>query len=123
LDAKLHEVWQSERLTAFMFTVIYSFKVKPGKNSQFEKAWHDLTELIYEFEGSIGSRLHQLENNRDYIAHAQWPSKEKWQNSGDYLPAISKEHSAAMHAACVDIQTVYQMDVIVDLLQTKMKNS
>ena len=57
-----------------MFTVIYSFQVKPKQDKIFIKAWSDLTKLILEYEGSLGSRLH-LESDGKYIAYAQWPSK------------------------------------------------
>jgi heme-degrading monooxygenase HmoA len=53
-----------------MFTVIYSFQVKPGQVHKFEKAWKDLTLLISEYEGSLGSRLHK-QSELSYIAYAQ----------------------------------------------------
>jgi len=101
-----------------MFCVIYSFKVKPNQSEQFLNAWHELTELIYKYEGSLGSRLHQLETEGDYVAYAQWPSKAQWENAGGNLPEKSKEYRAAMLEACDDIQTVYEMDMVDDLLST-----
>lgn len=100
-----------------MFTVIYTFQVKAGKNEQFEKAWLNLTELIYQFEGSLGSRLHKTEGDNNYIAYAQWPNKAKWQNSGDQLPVKAKELSAAMHNSCKEIKVSYELEMIDDLIK------
>ncbi|MGB0429966.1 MAG: antibiotic biosynthesis monooxygenase, partial [Bacteroidia bacterium] len=64
-----------------MYCLIYKFNVKSNKVNQFKRAWEALTELIYEFEGSYGSRLH-IDENGDYIAYAQWPSKNVFEMAG-----------------------------------------
>ena len=99
-----------------MFTVIYSFQLKPKQDKIFIKAWSDLTKLILEYEGSLGSRLH-LESDGKYIAYAQWPSKKKWENFGTNLPEKAKEISKAMHDACIQMDTIHQLKVIEDLLK------
>jgi heme-degrading monooxygenase HmoA len=101
-----------------MFAVIYSFKVKPGQAKSFEKAWENLTHLIYEFEGSLGSRLHK-KDDLHYIAYAQWPDKSTWQNSGAKLPESSADIRKAMKDACEHIETLYELDMITDLLKTE----
>ena len=50
-----------------MFIVVYKFEVKPGRKGSFEKSWKDLTHLIYDYTGSLGSRLHQ-KDEFNYIA-------------------------------------------------------
>ena len=40
------------------FSVIYEFYVKPGMETEFIAHWNALTKLIYEYEGSLGSKLH-----------------------------------------------------------------
>ena len=98
-----------------MFTVIYSFHVKTGQQQTFEKAWAELTALIYENEGSLGSRLHRKDDNQ-YIAYAQWPNRERWQNSGARLPKESEVIRSAMRGSCEKIETLFELDVVNDLL-------
>ena len=59
-----------------MFCVVYNFTIKEGMNAQFEKSWADFTEAIYRERGSLGSRLHRTDDPQAYVAYAQWPSKE-----------------------------------------------
>lgn len=98
-----------------MFAVIYSFKMKPGKKDSFLKAWGDMTLLIREYEGGLGSRLHQ-NSEHEYIAYAQWPSEETWKNSGDKLPESASEIRKQMRNSCEEIKTLYQMELVEDLL-------
>ena len=99
-----------------MFTVIYSFNVKPNHIESFEKAWRDMTILIIEYEGSLGSRLHK-QNELNYIAYAQWPSKSTWVNSGSKLPEISKEIRNIMKESCDKIDTLFELEIVEDLLK------
>ncbi len=104
-----------------MFAVIYSFEVKPGYEDQLINSWSDLTRLIYQYEGSLGSRLHHHKENR-YIAYAQWPSRERWEQFGDQLPKQAKELSSQMHAACQSIETPYELNPVSDLIEQKPFN-
>ena len=102
-----------------MFCVIYSFFVKPNLNDQFEQVWRDLTNIIYKNNGSLGSRLHR-ENNHKYIAYAQWPDKESWKTAFAKLPDESKFISQLMKDSCEKIETLYELDVIDDLLKNNI---
>ncbi|MEK6773511.1 MAG: hypothetical protein AABY64_06205 [Bdellovibrionota bacterium] len=55
-----------------MTVFFYRWKIKPGKEKQFEENWSVVTKAIKEQCGSYGSRLH-LAGNGDYIGYAQWP--------------------------------------------------
>ncbi|MEZ4805581.1 MAG: antibiotic biosynthesis monooxygenase [Bacteroidia bacterium] len=101
-----------------MFVVIYSFQVKPDYTAQFEKAWQALTVLIYEHEGSMGSRLHKKDACH-YIAYAQWPNRETWKNSGTKLPSEANQIREEMKLACTKIETLHELELIDDLLKTK----
>lgn len=101
-----------------MFTVIYSFEVKPEKHIEFENAWRDLTILYRDFAGSLGSRLHK-ETDNVYVAYAQWPNKKRWEDSNKKLPAESEVSRLQMSDACNYIKVLHQLHVIDDLL---MKN-
>ncbi|MBT8261019.1 MAG: antibiotic biosynthesis monooxygenase [Bacteroidia bacterium] len=100
-----------------MFTVIYSFKVKPNKEKVFIDSWKGLTSLIYKHEGSLGSRLHR-ENENLFIAYAQWPNKETWGKSGGKLPDSAAEFRKAMKDSCISIDTIYKMEVVSNLLKS-----
>lgn len=104
-----------------MFTVIYSFKVKPNRELEFIDSWNGLTSLIYKHEGSLGSRLHSVKENY-FIAYAQWPDKETWKNSGDNLPDLAVEFRKGMKESCISIDTLYKMDVVSDLLKKNLFN-
>jgi hypothetical protein len=68
-----------------MVAIIYLFKVKPNQTENFIAAWREMALLIYEYENSLGSRLHK-QNDSTYIAYAQWPDESTWKNSGGKLP-------------------------------------
>ena len=101
-----------------MFGVIYSFKVKPGQDEAFKEAWRKVTEFIYQYENSLGSRLHYQEPGL-YIAYANWPDEATWAGSGDNLPPEVKHWSAQMREVCEEIKTLRKLEVVDDLLQEK----
>lgn len=101
-----------------MFAVVYSFNVIPGEEEKFIQNWKVLTEMIYEFEGSYGSRLHK-ENDSNYLAYALWPDKETWENSGTHLPPRAAKVRAQMKAACKNIDTLHAMQITEDLLKDR----
>ena len=109
-----------------MFTIIYSFNVLPAQCEVFEESWSQLTKLIYEYEGSLGSRLHKTADQKEeesihYIAYAQWPSKELWENSGSKLPKEAETIRSTMKGACLHIEILHKLDVINDLLSSTTK--
>ena len=99
-----------------MFIIIYSFKTKDKQEQEFIEAWKEMTNLIYQYEGSLGSRLH-LKKPGHYIAYAQWSDKSTWKNSGDNLPEKASEIRLKMHTACNEIETLYELEVVEDLLK------
>ena len=99
-----------------MFAVIYQFNIKETMEPTFINAWQQLTELIYQYEGSLGSRLHKQDEGV-FIAYAQWPDKETWKNSGSNLPDSANNVRAAMRDSCTSIETLYELDCTLDLLK------
>ena len=61
-----------------MFVAVYWWRVHPGKEAQFEQAWHRGTELITRIYGSYGSRLHRERDGR-FVGYAMWPDEARWQ--------------------------------------------
>lgn len=102
-----------------MFVVIYKFRVKSDLEMEFKNAWKTLTELIYKYEGSLGSRLHRL-SDLQYIAYAQWPSREKWEQSGSKLPPEADKFRKIMRNACEEIETLFELERDIDLLKTDL---
>lgn len=106
-----------ERTPYSIFTVVYSFKIIDGKSNDFVKCWTALTKYIYKFEGSHGSRLHELDGN-SFMAYAQWPDKETFERSGKNRPAEILNISKQMRECCIEIKTEFQSEtVICDLLK------
>ncbi|MEM7455248.1 MAG: antibiotic biosynthesis monooxygenase [Planctomycetota bacterium] len=99
-----------------MFVAIYEFKVKPGEEEAFVNSWHELTSLIYEFESSLGSRLHRTDDPHLFVAYAQWPDRATWENSGKRLPEEATSVRHQMSDACESIQTTHKLEVAEDLL-------
>lgn len=55
-----------------MTIFLYRWKIKPGKQKQFEDNWAVVTKAIRDQCGSYGSRLH-LTASGEYVGYAQWP--------------------------------------------------
>lgn len=100
------------------FTVIYSFVVKDGLAPEFVYVWSELTKLIYQYEGSFGSRLHHAHDGL-YIGYAQWPDRETWNASGDRLPKSATELRKRLRECCDLIKTEYELTVVSDLLNSE----
>lgn len=100
-----------------MFSVVYTFKVKEGCDIDFMEGWTGLTQLIYQYEGSYGSRIH-VDKVGNYVAYAQWPSKLVWENSGANLPKEEADKfRTQMKGSCHEMETLFEMDVLVDLIR------
>lgn len=101
-----------------MYIVIYRFLVKPNQDQVFIESWKGLTALIYKYEGSLGSRLHKEKQNY-YIAYAQWPSKDDFENTGNKLPIEANQFRDAMRLSCDKVETLNKLEVVEDLLMDK----
>jgi len=99
-----------------MFAVLYRFITLPGEQESFEMAWKALTGLIYEHQGSMGSRLHRL-SVKEYIAYAQWPDRESWEASRTGLLPEADTYRAIMRASCKAIDIQMELDVVSDMLE------
>ena len=55
------------------FTVIYRWRLNEGMEAQFIEAWSQVSRLLREKRGSLGSRLH-LGSDGIWYSYAQWPS-------------------------------------------------
>ncbi len=101
-----------------MFIAIYRFEIKEEKKDQFIQGWKGLTDLIYQYEGSLGSRLHK-KSPTVYIAYAQWPDEKTFTNSGAKMPEEADRFRSMMKEACTQITTEHTMEVVEDLLRAQ----
>jgi len=99
-----------------MIAVVLKFKVKVNQSKVFIHNWKLLTEYIYEYQNSLGSRLHK-EDALNFIAYAQWPDRETLYNSKSNLPEKALEVRQKMRDACEKVEKLYELDLTVDLLK------
>ncbi len=103
-----------------MFIAIYRFKVMPGCEEKFFHSWRELTRLLIEYEGGLGSRLHKSAEENVYIAYAQWPNRDMWEKQPKTnLPDSAAEIRDQMRECCEEISTVHELEVLDDLLVHK----
>lgn len=100
-----------------MFAILYEFKVKDGMEGTFLDNWKAMTQLIHQYAGSHGSRLHKRSSDNVYTAYALWPDQATYDAGADKLPAIADHIRSAMRASCDDISTMHEMTVIEDMLK------
>ncbi len=101
------------------FSIIYSFKIFEGKEEEFIRCWIELTQLIYEFEGSYGSKLHKVDAHL-FIAYAQWPDRETFEQSGARMPEIAQKYRKEMRECCEEIKSEFELNsIVVDLIEEK----
>jgi heme-degrading monooxygenase HmoA len=98
------------------FVAVYRFVVKNGEEAAFEQAWTDLTNMIYADCGSNGSRLHSA-GGGVYIAYAAWPDRASWAQSTSKLREESEGIRAIMRSCCEEVETLYELEPVRDLLK------
>jgi heme-degrading monooxygenase HmoA len=70
-----------------MFTVLYSWKIKPGLEEQFIEGWEEVTKYHLENSDSLGSRLLRG-NNGKFYACAQWKTSEQRARAFESVPDL-----------------------------------
>lgn len=64
-----------------MIVVLYEFGVKENNKKIFEENWRIVTDAFKRHCSSLGSRLHLTDTARVYVAYAQCPSDEIYDNA------------------------------------------
>jgi len=103
-----------------MFIAVYWWRVQPGKEEQFRKAWHRGTELITRIYGSYGSRLHRDRDGR-FVAYAEWPDEKTWRAAFEKKMAYDEPTTRAAFLDAIaetpnDSDPIFTMEVVDDLL-------
>lgn len=97
-----------------MHAVYFKWKVHPGRERDFEHAWLQLTELVRDERGGMGSRLHRCADSH-YFAYAQWPSELIWATQSEpTLRMVELRNQMREFAELVD--GPLRGDVVADLL-------
>ena len=103
-----------------MFVAVYWWRVHPGKEAQFRRAWRRGTELITRIYVSYGSRLHRDRDGR-FVAYAEWPDEATWRAAFERKMAYDEpETRAAFLDAIAEVpaesEPMFTMTVTDDLL-------
>lgn len=57
-----------------MIAVIYRFRLKPGKEKEYQDNWHKLVNYFVNHRGAIGSCLHKTADGL-WVAYSRWPDE------------------------------------------------
>lgn len=103
-----------------MFVAVYWWRVHPGKEEQFRKAWRRGTEHITRIYGSYGSRLHRDRDGR-FVGYAEWPDEATWRAAFEQKmvyddPETRAAFVDAIAEAPVAAEPIFTMTVVDDLL-------
>jgi heme-degrading monooxygenase HmoA len=107
-----------------MFAVIYQSYLKPGRESDYQKAWRQIANHFVSHRGALGSCLHKAEDGK-WIAYSRWPDKAtrdaSWPGENSPSRELPEEIRQAMLLVkdCIDQDRKLPeicMDVVNDLL-------
>jgi len=107
-----------------MFAVIYQSYLKPGREDDYQSAWHQIASYFVEKRGALGSCLHRTDDGK-WIAYSRWPDKATRDASWPGENAPSHELPAEIRQAILTIKECMDqdrkipdicMDMVSDLL-------
>lgn len=96
-----------------MFTILYRWRIKPGKERQFIENWSEVTAYYRENFGSLGSRLHRGEDGIFY-SYAQWHSAEQREKAFENLPNLPARER--MREAIEESLPEIRLEIVADYL-------
>ncbi|QNK02796.1 antibiotic biosynthesis monooxygenase family protein [Dyella telluris] len=96
------------------FAAIYRWRLRPGMEDQFIKAWTRISELYLHQGGSLGSRLHRGHDGLWY-SYAQWPDEATRKNAFS-AGALDKEAGELMRDSIAESLPEITLEPMVDLL-------
>ena len=97
-----------------MHAIYFKWKVASGRERDFEHAWRELTELIRDERGGLGSRLHRCADGH-YFAYAQWPSERFWATQAEPTARMVELRNQMRECAEL-VDGPLQGDVVADFL-------
>lgn len=96
------------------FCAIYRWRLHPGSETSFVKAWSRITELLLKERGSLGSRLHRGPDDIWY-SYTQWPSAEA-KAEGLARPSVDVEAWQQLRAAIAESLPELILEPVSDFL-------
>ncbi|MBI1837226.1 MAG: hypothetical protein HYR91_08185 [Flavobacteriia bacterium] len=100
------------------FSVIYSFKIKQEFRKEFIQSWNEITALIYQNEGSLGSRL-QMIDETTFLGYALWPSKAIFIKASKIENKEIAKLKAKQSEYVEEINKRFESSIISDLIKNK----
>ncbi len=85
------------------FAVIYRGYLLPGKEADYQNAWHVVAQYFVKHRGAIGSCLH-LSSDGMWIAYSRWPDKKTRDASWPGENAPSNALPCEIQKAIITIQ-------------------
>lgn len=97
------------------FSIIYHFTIHEEFENEFIQNWFDITKLIYENKGSLGSRLQKIDNQH-FLGYAIWPSKEVFENASrmnnDEINRLNEKQKKCVQ----QVSRVFESEILVDYI-------
>ncbi len=96
------------------FVVLYRWRLHPGSEPSFVRAWSRVSEKLRSERGSLGSRLHQGSDGLWY-SYAQWPSAQA-RTDAFALGPVDPEAGAQMEQAIAERYPEIVLEPVADFL-------
>ena len=96
------------------FAVLYRWRLHPGAEASFVKAWSRVSELYLSDRGSLGSRLHRGPEGIWY-SYAQWPSAEARERAFSMEP-LDTEAERQMQEAIAEHLPSIVLESVADFM-------
>lgn len=96
------------------FAVLYRWRLHPGAEAAFIKAWSRVSELYLAELGSLGSRPHRGPEGIWY-SYAQWPSAEARRHAFSMEP-LDAEAERQMQEAIAERLPSIELESVADFL-------
>ncbi len=97
-----------------VFCAIYRWRLHPGAEQAFMRAWSRITQLLVTERGSLGSRLHRGPDDIWY-SYTQWPSAEA-KAEGLARPSVDAEAWQQLRAAIAETLPELVLEPVYDFL-------
>jgi len=104
-----------------MIVYLYRWKLKAGKEQEFEKAWSYVTNELREKCKSLGSRLHRGSDGLFY-GYGQWPSAEARSKATLSHPEIEKAREIMKEATLETLPEITLEPISDYIIQRRKKN-
>lgn len=88
------------------FAVLYTWKLRPTKEAQFQDAWRQLTQMLQRQYGALGSQLHRTGHDT-WVAYNPWPDKDCWEYSQAVPPQAQEVFALLREAIAMEFPPVF----------------